>query len=192
MKKLITCSMLIMLFSASGCIIRTIPYEVDRVDQELKGNRGVIQGKDTQASDQERKKTRTMYDIEIELFSKSDFQKTKKAASETKKDDVIYGNKGYMETKNIPEAKKSLTRQYGYGVITESGKAENKNRGIATEPISSTNEKFYVVQKGDTLQKISSKMYGTTKRWKKIFEANKNILKDPDKIKEGQKLAIPQ
>jgi nucleoid-associated protein YgaU len=52
-------------------------------------------------------------------------------------------------------------------------------------------EKTYVVQKGDTLQKISEKMYGTTKKWKNIYDANQNILKSPDDIRVGQKLVIP-
>ena len=51
---------------------------------------------------------------------------------------------------------------------------------------------LYVVQKGDTLQKISDKVYGTTKKWKKIFDANRDILEDPNKIKPGQKLVIPE
>ena len=51
--------------------------------------------------------------------------------------------------------------------------------------------KTYVVKKGDTLQKISSELYGTTKKWKKIFDANKDTLKDPDEIRVGQKLVIP-
>ena len=49
----------------------------------------------------------------------------------------------------------------------------------------------YTVQKGDTLQKISQKYFGTTKRWMKIYEANKDTLKGPDKIYVGQVLNIP-
>ncbi|MBL7210502.1 MAG: LysM peptidoglycan-binding domain-containing protein [Candidatus Omnitrophica bacterium] len=49
----------------------------------------------------------------------------------------------------------------------------------------------YTVQKGDTLQKISQKYFGTTKKWKKIFEANTDKLKGPDKIRPGQVIRIP-
>lgn len=50
----------------------------------------------------------------------------------------------------------------------------------------------YVVAKGDTLQKISKKFYGTTKNWKKIYEANRKTLKDgPDQLTVGTKLIIP-
>jgi nucleoid-associated protein YgaU len=41
------------------------------------------------------------------------------------------------------------------------------------------------------LSKIAKKYYGDPNLYMKIFEANKNILKDPDRIKVGQKLRIP-
>jgi nucleoid-associated protein YgaU len=47
------------------------------------------------------------------------------------------------------------------------------------------------VQNGDTLQKISQKFYGTSKKWKNIFEANKDKLKAPDKIRVGQTICVP-
>jgi nucleoid-associated protein YgaU len=75
-----------------------------------------------------------------------------------------------------PTGEKKYKKEEGSGTIV-----------ATTTPDSTT----YVVQKGDTLQKISSKVYGTTKKWKKIFEANKELLKDPDKIKPGQELVIP-
>ena len=46
----------------------------------------------------------------------------------------------------------------------------------------------YTVQSGDSLSKIGSK-YGVS--WQKIFEANRDILDDPDKIQPGQELKIP-
>ena len=51
--------------------------------------------------------------------------------------------------------------------------------------------KTYVVKKGDTLQKISEKFYGTTKKWQKICEANKKVLKDCNDLEPGTKLVIP-
>jgi nucleoid-associated protein YgaU len=49
----------------------------------------------------------------------------------------------------------------------------------------------YTVQKGDTLSKISKQFYGDASKYQKIFEANKDQLKDPDKIQPGQVLRIP-
>ena len=51
--------------------------------------------------------------------------------------------------------------------------------------------KTYTVQKGDTLSKIAKQFYGKANDYPKIFEANKPMLKDPDKIYPGQVLRIP-
>lgn len=51
--------------------------------------------------------------------------------------------------------------------------------------------RFYTVQKGDTLSKIAKEFYGDANKYPQIFEANKPMLKDPDKIYPGQMLRIP-
>lgn len=51
--------------------------------------------------------------------------------------------------------------------------------------------KFYTVKSGDTLSKIAREYYGDAGRYPEIFEANKPMLKDPDKIYPGQVLRIP-
>lgn len=50
-------------------------------------------------------------------------------------------------------------------------------------------EQEYEVQSGDNLSKIAKKYPGLT--WQKIFEANKDKIKDPDLIQPGWKLKIP-
>jgi cell envelope opacity-associated protein A len=49
----------------------------------------------------------------------------------------------------------------------------------------------YTVKPGDTLSKISKEFYGNTNDYMRIFNANKDQLKDPDHIKTGQQLKIP-
>ena len=49
----------------------------------------------------------------------------------------------------------------------------------------------YAVQPGDSLSKISKQFYGDANQYMKIFEANKDKLSDPDKIKPGMELRIP-
>ena len=51
--------------------------------------------------------------------------------------------------------------------------------------------RFYTVVKGDTLWKIAASQYGNGAKYPAIFEANKPMLKDPDKIYPGQNLRIP-
>ncbi len=50
---------------------------------------------------------------------------------------------------------------------------------------------FHTVEPGDTLSKIAKKYYGNAMKYPVIFEANKPMLSDPDKIYPGQKLRIP-
>jgi nucleoid-associated protein YgaU len=58
-------------------------------------------------------------------------------------------------------------------------------------PKSAAGGKSYVVRNGDTLQEISQKYYGTSKKWRKIYDANKSKIKDPNKLVVGTKLVIP-
>ena len=51
--------------------------------------------------------------------------------------------------------------------------------------------RFVTVKKGDTLSAIAEREYGDAKRYIQIFEANKPLLSDPNKIYEGQVLRIP-
>ena len=51
---------------------------------------------------------------------------------------------------------------------------------------------FHEVKKGDTLWKIAEQALGNGARYPEIFEANKPMLSDPDKIYPGQRLRIPQ
>ncbi len=51
--------------------------------------------------------------------------------------------------------------------------------------------KYYTVVSGDTLSKISKQFYGDANKYMKIFEANKPMLSDPNKIYPGQNLRIP-
>ena len=53
-------------------------------------------------------------------------------------------------------------------------------------------KQFYQVKSGDTLSKIAKEMYGDANKYPKIFEANKPMLSDPDKIYPGQTLVIPE
>jgi nucleoid-associated protein YgaU len=53
------------------------------------------------------------------------------------------------------------------------------------------NSEYYEVKKGDTLSGIAQRFYGKAADYPKIFEANREVIKDPDKIFVGQKIRIP-
>ncbi|HEX6941762.1 MAG TPA: LysM peptidoglycan-binding domain-containing protein [Gemmatimonadaceae bacterium] len=52
-------------------------------------------------------------------------------------------------------------------------------------------EVSYTVQRGDSLSKIAQDQYGDGKKWKAIFEANRDQITNPDLIHPGQVLKIP-
>lgn len=150
----------------SGCVVRSYPVTKDRVDQDLSGNRGYLQGSAPAPETKARKTTRTTQAIEIEVRSPIKFERLSKApAQKTTAVERIEpvspeGNRGYLMQSVSPEIEALLAQSY-------------------------------VVKKGDTLQKISKKFYGTSKKWGKIYEANKGILKGPDKVYPGQTISIP-
>ena len=61
-------------------------------------------------------------------------------------------------------------------------------RGASGEVVQTT----YIVKAGDTLSKIAKQHLGDANAYTAIFEANRDQLKDPDKIQPGQVLKIPQ
>lgn len=73
-------------------------------------------------------------------------------------------------------------------------KVGGENPSDIVADISVTDESIYhvhTVESGDTLGKISKKYYGKSSLYNKIFEANTDILSNPDVIKVGQSLTIP-
>ena len=61
----------------------------------------------------------------------------------------------------------------------------------ANEPVADEEKQFYTVQSGDYLSKIAKEVYGDANKYGLIFEANRPMLEDPDKIYPGQTLVIP-
>jgi nucleoid-associated protein YgaU len=52
--------------------------------------------------------------------------------------------------------------------------------------------RFHILRKDETLSSVSQQYYGTPNQWQKIFDANKNVIKDPNKLQPGTKLIIPE
>lgn len=67
-----------------------------------------------------------------------------------------------------------------------------QQRSREAAPAASPSHRTYTVEGGDTLSRISGKMYGTNSRWSDIFEANRDVLRDENSLKIGMKLRIPE
>ena len=162
-------------FILSGCIVRTYPLTKDRVDQDLTGNRGYLQGAGPAVETQERKTTRRTQVVEIELHPPIKFEKAPKQRTldtgpvEKTEDNELWGNRGYLTQSQTPEMTEAASVSMAQGARFQK----------------------YTVKKTDTLQKISKEIYRTTKKWRKIFEANSDTLKSPDKIYPGQVINVP-
>ncbi len=157
----------------SGCITRVYTIEQPRKDLEVKGNQGYLAG--TPPSPQEvKKKTRKVIVVEMELGPRAPEVESKEEPQEP-----------------TEEAVEETTAEE---VSPEEAVLEEIPQEESLIPVKEEKPKFelYTVKKGDTLQTISYKFYGTHKKWKKIFEANKEKLKDPNKIFPGQVIKVPQ
>ena len=168
MKKGLVFFLLVLSFALSGCVVRTYSVTKERPDQDLNaGNRGYLQGKSLAEPTQERKTTRTIQAVEVELYPFIKFEHKPKQKAEGKAGALEpVGNAGYITKTALPAAEPPV---------------ETKS----LEP-----QKYKVVE-GDTLQKIAKKFYGSTKKWTIIFQANQATLKSPDKIRPGQTIDIP-
>jgi len=164
---------------ASGCArIQTKVVEKPRVDQELQqggGNRGYLKGSGPAGGP--RSATRQMLETNIELPTGQELNpwRKKKAA----------------EPQNVPAQPVSLPESEP---VPSQGWEDQGDASMpsVSEPASvPAGGTEYTVQKGDTLQKIAKKFYGNSKKWYRIYKANKGVLKSADKIRPGQKLTIP-
>jgi len=79
-------------------------------------------------------------------------------------------------------------------VDTTAQKVDQVDFSGVTASVDTTAEKVggtYTVQKGDSLSKIAKQELGDANAWKRIFEANRDVLDAPDKIQPGQTLKLP-
>jgi len=149
----------------------------DRVDQEMKGNFGYFAGTPQPEDRSDFKKTRKVYILEV----------TKNVDEAVKMQDVQVEPYVPAESEPLPPLSDDSWEDEDLDwnkpvVIPES---------FDEEAPGETRFEEYVVEEGDTLQKISKKFYDSYSQWVKIYEANADVLKDPNRIKPGVKIQIP-
>ena len=161
MKKLWFLASIIIL---SGCLtMRNYTKEEPRKDLSIEGNQGYLSGKAKESPKENRLgDTRTISVVDIE-FGPRRIEKSKEEEPtiDAAGDQVL------------PLAKK------------------NTKVSIKSKPIRKKEIQYYMVQENDTLQKISYKFYGTTRKWNFLYEINKDVLKSPDRLYLGVEIKIP-
>jgi len=70
------------------------------------------------------------------------------------------------------------------------GVSDVKIDGLQAPPVTEKVE-YYIIKKGDTLSAIATQFYGKANDYPKIFEANREVIKDANLIFPGQKIRIP-
>lgn len=160
----------------SGCLVRSYKVQKPRTDLDISGNRGYLSGsgKEPDPSVKQGKDTRTVTVFEVEFGPTRDRRKTPKE-------------------KPCPEA----VEGEDIDIFDEEIESEpiGPREGPVTEPEVTGDKKEYTsykVQKGDTLQKISKKFYGTTKKWPMLYKENRKVIKNPDRLSIGDILRIPR
>ncbi|MBF0521593.1 MAG: LysM peptidoglycan-binding domain-containing protein [Candidatus Omnitrophica bacterium] len=163
----------------SGCASRGVTVQSyfeqkPRVDQALsEGNQGYLMGSPS-AEQTERKATREIFVVEV--------------SKEATPGDDVYKVKRDASTENQSAAPSASGSSNLTAVEAES--PVPAITPIATTPTQVTYE-AYKVDKDDTLQKIAKKFYNDYSKWPRIYEANKALIKNPDRIQPGITLQIP-
>lgn len=79
------------------------------------------------------------------------------------------------------------------GNVKGVAQVNDDNLTVAGAPAAAAPQtKYYTIQKGDTLSKIAEAQYGDASAYTRIFEANREVIQDPDLIYPGQRIRIPQ
>jgi len=91
---------------------------------------------------------------------------------------------------DVPKAKPDFSNVQSGSSSTAPAPAPEVPTGTTGTTGTSTSG-TYVVVKGDSLSKIAKREYGDAAKWRRIYEANQDIIKDPDLIYPGQTLKIP-
>lgn len=162
--------------SGGGVETRAYIAQKDRVDQKMEGgNFGYINGTPKQPDLSKMSKTRKVYVLEFTKNPDVTVDELRKPVPPAQPVSI-----------DVPERRSSVApvEEPVIQPITSSPSTSNASSSVDTPS-------EYVIQKNDTLQKISKKVYGTYKKWYQIYEANKDILKDPNRIKPGLTIRIP-
>jgi nucleoid-associated protein YgaU len=99
---------------------------------------------------------------------------------------------GFFDYWKKEKAKPDFSNVRSGGSSTASPPAPLPQADGAPSPADSVETQLYVVVKGDSLSKIATGQYGNAQKWRRIYEANRDLIKDPDLIYPGQQLRIPQ
>jgi nucleoid-associated protein YgaU len=93
--------------------------------------------------------------------------------------------------KTQPAIKPNVPPQAKPATQAQAAKPASPAQASTQQPGSAAKFEMYTVKEGDWLSKIAGRYYGDVHKWDRIFQANRDQISDPDKIRPGQILKIP-
>src|SRR3989339_321825 len=173
---------LFIVFLVSGCssskvMVRSYMQDKTRIDQKMNGNAGYLLGSPVAEDAGEKKTTRKIYVLEFSKAAPDQQEESDENVVKYKRNDES-GNEQIINTQEIRS--RGLTQ-----VELPSSSGELVGTVIVENSVVE-----YIVEKDDTLQKISKKFYGEYSKWPKIYENNKEVIENPDFVRPGTVLKI--
>lgn len=182
--------------STEGVKVRRYVEVKDRVDQNMEeGNAGFLSGTPKPEDRSLIRKTRKIYVLEV----------SKDAVTADRSDVVIEDNRpvdtsGDFEDDIDYDDTDREDSGFGAEDLTAAPQDWTTEEYVSTSPETEEIEEpeesspsfvEYKVLKDDTLQKISKKFYDSYSKWPRIYEANKDVIANPDRVKSGIVIQIP-
>ena len=182
-------SLLLCVVVFAGCAVKAQTYVMtkERVDIQEQGNAGYVAGSGSYHEPE--KKTRKVYILE--LSKPLPEGQVRKVRRETAGSAQEGGKTESVLQESAASAPNGQSPNHGNIVIPP---IEDEVTAPATpsKGVSPGEAVMYTVQKDDTLQKIAKRFYNSYGKWIKIYEANKDKIKNPNFVRPGTVLAVPQ
>ena len=171
-----------LIVAGTGCGVKSRFYAVDRprVDQANMGNAGYIGGDKKDGGSIAERSTRRIYVFEFDKKKKPEVAKDSNKAVE-----VSSSQTASDTTESAKPSEKGISLPY----IGDDEPTVDAN--VTKEAPANAVGMSYTVVKDDTLQKIAKKVYGSYGKWTKIYDANKDKIKNPNFVKPGTVIVIP-
>ncbi len=167
---------------------RTYVEDKERVDQEIDGNAGFLEGTPKSEDRSNLKKTRKVYVLEVIKTPPEDVEHSG-VSSQKNRTETSHSSE-FNQPSKVLNHKSISTSSH-----SSSAKEQPLNNPTPAVPATVSSEitlpTQYEVQDNDTLQTISKKFYNSYSKWPKIYEANKDKISDPNRIRKGLMLTIP-
>ncbi len=186
-------SLMVLLAFGAGCGLHAQTYVMTKPRVGIEkgtGNAGYLTGTPVYVEPQE--KTRKVYVLEItKAVPESEVKKVEQAIASVPKVNTAVDIPAAPQAAPVPVAE-TVHNRIVIPPIEETptvpAPAKVTNQQVLPGP---TKAITYTVRKDDTLQKIAKKYYGTYSAWLKIYNANKEKIKNPNFLRPGTEITIP-